>query len=391
MLVLKICISEWKNASRDQRELSVCRELGADVKVVAKGSGRGRGVSVDHVAGFEVCRLSTRPFNYLPISLNRILAVFMWAAYVGRMRPDIISGHDLGGLTIGWLSTFFLKRSKRPKLVYDSHEFEAGRSASRSHLQTKMIIYWERFMIKRSAFMIVVNESIADEVVKLHKLQERPVVVRNIPPKWDVDQKVCAEIRAQMLKELSGGVILIYHGAIVRGRGIEKCIELLAYDKEVCLFLLGDAPLDNYRKQLERLIEKLEVKDRVLFHGAVPLDELWKYIAAADISMVIIEPVAKSYYLALPNKLFESIQAHMPVVGSNLPEIERIIRQYEIGEICRGDDIRDIYRAVRNIKEDKKKKEQYRKNGEEASKELCWEKESWRLADAYKKIWISLS
>lgn len=157
------------------------------------------------------------------------------------------------------------------------------------------------------------------------------------------------------------------------------------------MFLLGDAPLNDYRKQLERLIEKLEVKDHVLFHGAVPLDELWKYIGAADISMVIIEPVAKSYYLALPNKLFESIQAHMPVVGSNLPEIERIIQQYEIGETCRGDDIRDIYRAVRNIKEDKKKKEQYRKNGEEASKELCWEKESRHLADAYKKIWISLS
>lgn len=205
MLVLKICISEWKNASRDQRELSVCRELGADVKVLAKGSGRGRGVSVDHVAGFEVYRLSARPFNYLPISLNRILSVLMWAAYVRKMRPDIISGHDLGGLTIGWLSTFFLKQSKRPKLVYDSHEFEAGRSASRSRLQTKMIVYWERFMIKRSVFMIVVNESIADEVVKLHRLQERPVVVRNIPPKWDVDQKVCAEIRAQMLKKLSGG------------------------------------------------------------------------------------------------------------------------------------------------------------------------------------------
>lgn len=205
MLVLKICISEWKNASRDQRELMVCRELGADVKVVAKGIGNGRGTSVDHVAGFEVYRLSARPFKHLPILLNRILSVFMWAAYVRKMHPDIISGHDLEGLTIGWLSSFFLRHSQKPKLVYDSHEFEAGRNAKRSRMQTQIIIHWERFMIKRSVFMIVVNESIAVEVVKLHKLQERPIVVRNIPPKWDVDRKVCAEIRAQMLKELSGG------------------------------------------------------------------------------------------------------------------------------------------------------------------------------------------
>lgn len=56
MLVLKICISEWKNASRDQRELLACRELGADVKVVAKGGGYGRDVSIDYVAGFVVLR-----------------------------------------------------------------------------------------------------------------------------------------------------------------------------------------------------------------------------------------------------------------------------------------------------------------------------------------------
>lgn len=206
MLVLKICINEWENASRDQRELMVCRELGADVKVIAKGSGYGRGVLIDHVAGFEVHRLSSRPFKHLPVLFNRILSIFMWAAYARKMHPEIISGHDLGGWTIGWLSGLFIKNSQKPKLVYDSHEFEAGRSAKRSKFQTKVIIYWERFMIKRSAFMIVVNESIADEVIKLHKLHERPVVVRNIPLKWDVDRDVCTEIRGRILRDLSGGI-----------------------------------------------------------------------------------------------------------------------------------------------------------------------------------------
>lgn len=390
MLVLKVCINEWKNASRDQRELMVCRELGADVKVVAKGGGYGRKVTIDHVAGFEVYRLSARPFQHLSVLPNQIMAIFMWALYVRKMHPDIISGHDLYGLTIAWISCLFMRKSKRPKLVYDSHEFEAGRSAKRSGLQTKVIIYWERFMIKCSAFMIVVNESIADEVVKLHKLQERPVVVRNIPFKWKVDQKTCAEIRKRMLEELSGDVILIYHGVIVKGRGIEKCIEVLTYDKELCLVILGDAFSDSYRKQLENLIEKLEVKDRVVFYKAVPQHKLGEYIGAADISMIIIEPIVKSYYLALPNKLFESIQSHTPVVGSDLPEIKKIICQYKIGEVCRNDNVKDIYRAVEDIKRDRKKQEQYRRNEEDASTELCWEMESKCLTDAYRELWNSL-
>lgn len=142
---------------------------------------------------------------------------------------------------------------------------------------------------------------------------------------------------------------------------------------------------------MENLIEKKEVKDRVIFHDAVPAHELWKYIGAADISMALIEPVSKSYYLALPNKLFESIQARTPVIGSDLPEIKKIIVKYKVGEVCRFDNMADIYRAVKDIKENKKKQEEYRKNEEEASKELCWERESRHLADAYKKIWITLS
>lgn len=36
--VVKICCSEWNNESRDKRELSICRELGMGIFVVAKGS-----------------------------------------------------------------------------------------------------------------------------------------------------------------------------------------------------------------------------------------------------------------------------------------------------------------------------------------------------------------
>ena len=384
-LVLKIAPSEWKNESRDKRELSVVRELGAEVLVLAKGDKSG---VIEEIEGFPIYRMSTRPLGkYVPIAINRIVSIFTWAYQARKISPQIISGHDIGGLTIGWLSSFFLKQEDKPKLVYDSHEFEAGRNAKRNRLQRKLIIYWERFMIKRSAFMIVVNDSIADEVVKLHKLKERPVVVRNIPPRWDVDPKACAEVREQLLKELSGGVILIYHGAMMVGRGIEKCIELLTYDKALCLVVLGDV-IGSYGNSLECLIEKLNVKGRVLFHKVVPQYELWKYIGAADVSIVIIESIVKSYYLALPNKLFESIQAHIPIVGSNLPEIEKIICQYRVGEVCRHDDVADIYRAVKEIKDNKEKQEQYRKNAEEASKELCWEKESRRLMEAYKRIWI---
>ena len=202
MLVLKVCLSEWKNESRDQRELSVCRELGADIKVVAKGKTEDYG-KVESVNGFEVHRLSSRPVNGLPKALNRVLSIFMWAKYVRALKPDIISGHDLSGLAIGWISTFFCR--VKPKLVYDSHEFEIGRNVKRNRIQIKFITVVERYLIKKSKFMIVVNDSIADEVTRIHRLDQRPVVVRNIPNQWNVDPAVCDKVRSHFMSEFGIG------------------------------------------------------------------------------------------------------------------------------------------------------------------------------------------
>lgn len=199
-LVVKVCISEWSNASRDKRELSVCRELGADVKVVAKGNPQDKG-RLDNVAGFDVYRLSARPIRVFPVVCNRIVSIFTWAKYVYGMNADIISGHDITGLTIAWLSNFFKTKSQKAKLIYDSHEFEIGRNVQRNIFQIWVITAWERFLIGKSEFMIVVNDSIADEVVKLHKLKKRPVVVRNIPPHWNVDEEECRIVREQFLAD----------------------------------------------------------------------------------------------------------------------------------------------------------------------------------------------
>ena len=203
MRVLKICTGTWENASRDQRELGVCRELGADIIVLAKGNIDDRGRK-ETVNGFSVVRYTTRPCKKLPISINRIFSILYWAKYASTLGADVITGHDISGWTIGWLSKFFNRKNK-PIFVYDSHEFELGRNAKRNWIQLALIKMWEKKVINDSAFSIVVNDSIADELVRIYKLNKRPVVIRNIPNKWDVDLKVCEETRRELEKMLGGG------------------------------------------------------------------------------------------------------------------------------------------------------------------------------------------
>lgn len=385
--VLKICASPWKNQSRDKRELSVYQELGADVSVMVKGenSDRGRREIAD---GFPVYRLSTRPLGeHVPNVLNRLLSLFTWAHFARSLKPDIISAHDMiPALTIGWMASLFCKN--KPKLIYDSHEFELGRNAERGRLTWTLIRIWECFLMKRCAFSIMVNDTIADEVQKAHQLKDRPIVLRSTPTLWTIDDTVCAQNRKELLAQTELGdnaFLLAYHGLVTAERGIEELIAETEKNPFVCAMILGNGE-ESYLDGLKALVKEKGLEGRVIFHEAVPLEELWKLVGAADLSLMMIEGRAKSYYYSLPNKFFESIQSLTPIVSSNFPEMKRIIDKYEIGLTCDPADPEAIHACVEKMRTDRALYQRCRDNLKNAKQELCWEKEKNVLIKAYKEI-----
>ncbi len=389
--VVKICIGIWDNASRDKRELSVCREMGADVVVLAKGKKGDRG-RVEEVAGYEVHRYATRPVKGVPVLLNTFFTLFIWGRYVRKMKPDLISGHDLCGLLIGWISTWFMSKRKRPRLVYDSHEFEIGRMSDRTKLETKIITHLERFLIKRSDLMVVVNDSIADEVQRVHHLKTRPTVVRSTPENWALDTGVIREKRQFFLAEFEKKTekkidyLMMFHGNLGYGNGIETLIPILSAIENIALILMGQRNQKLY-EELIASAEHYKVSDRIIIMDAVDYNDIWKYAGAVDIEMMLIEPIVKSYYYVLPNKMFESIQSLTPIIASNLPEMERIVKQYGIGLTCEPGNAEEAIKAVKTLCEDRRLYNSMKENLARAKKELCWENEKKVFLKAYKE-WL---
>lgn len=386
--VLKICWGPWENASRDKRELSVYRDLGNEVLVLAEGDTQDKG-RTDDVEGFPVKRYSAKPFGvHAPKRVNQISSLFTWAKYAKSLNPDVISGHDYIGWVIGWLSC--LGNTQKPLFIYDAHEFELGRNIQRNIVRHTIIRKLEKFIINRSAFSIMVNDSIADEVQKIYKLKKRPIVVRSTPDYWEIDTAVCRQTR----QELMGGTkeqkecadipfVVMYHGGIMKNRGIETVIRLTAMNPNLRAIILGNGD-EYYLELLKEMAAGLGVSDRVLFHPAVPIKKLWKYVGAADLSVMMIEGSSKSYYYALPNKFFESIQALTPIVASAFPEMKKLIEQYEIGLTCAPTDLEELNNCVERIRNDKELYMKYKRNLQNAKEELCWEKEKQILENAFR-------
>ena len=55
------------------------------------------------------------------------------------------------------------------------------------------------------------------------------------------------------------------------------------------------------------------------------------YLEQCDYGLCLIEDVSLSDQLSMPNKLFEYMQAGLPVVASDLPEIASTVRDTGIG------------------------------------------------------------
>lgn len=381
MKVVKIIPNTFENESRDQREILALQSIGCDVIVIAKESDN----PTDH--GVETIRLSSRPLiKYISNStINRFASLYLWSIKVRQIKADIISCHDLICLFIGWLSTLFMIR--KPLLIYDSHEFEYARNVNRSVVLKLWIKYLERFLIKRCAFSIMVNQIIAEEVKKLHGLSELPIVVRNIPQYWKLNLDIIKEKKKDFKKKYGikdSDALIVYQGNLMNGRGIEKSVEALQYVKNAYILFLGNCD-KTYKGVIINLAQSNGVEKRIIFHPAVSHSELWKFTGMADVGLCNIDNVCQSYYYSLPNKLFEYIQALVPVVGSDFPEIARVIRNYGIGKCCNPEDPYSIANAINEVIQ-LKSDATFDNNLKEAKRVLCWENESAVLKEAYLKL-----
>ena len=372
-----------KGASRNRREISAALECGYQVSAFSRDTSRENTLlpdSVDIMYDGEVL------FNYSTPKWKRVLLILrnyiVILVRTTRLDADVLSCHDLKALNMAYWGTCW--KRKKPKLIYDSHEFELGRNAKRSRLQRLWIKWQERFLMRRCAFSIMVNDSIADEVQRIHKLKQRPIVVRSTPEKWIIDTSEIQRVQAEFRKVFGNeNPILMYHGAVTPGRGIEKLLEIVKNMPEVNAVILGDGA-EPYMNSLKKTAEEYGITKRIMFHPAVSIRELWKYVGAADIGMLTIPAVAKSYYYMLPNKLFENVHSGTPIIGSDFPETSRLVKQYGLGLLCDPDSTEDICACVNKMLADKELYNTCKRNTLNAKEELCWEKEKIILKDAFR-------
>lgn len=285
-----------------------------------------------------------------------------------KFKPDVVHANDLDTL----MAAYWVSKKNHCRVIYDSHELFVDQPYfNNKKLIKKILTFIEKHIIKRINNVVSVSNAAADFLEKKYNIA-RPTVVTN-----------CSVfVPKEKLLTKSENFEVLYHGIISSYRGYEEFIQSAKYTMaEVVHVIRGYGPLKDYLIEYSnsnKLIEK------VRFDDPVEISELIPQASKSSVGVVLTVPISNNYKYTVSNKIFEYVQARIPVILSDTPEHKYLNDKYRLGIIVESVSPKLIAEAINKFFMDKDFYIYYKNKLEEASKELCWEIEVKKLLRLYK-------
>jgi glycosyltransferase involved in cell wall biosynthesis len=278
-------------------------------------------------------------------------------------KTDILLANDLDTL----LANYLVSIIRRKPLVYDAHELftEMPELVERPTVR-KIWSRIEQFILPKVKHSYTVCESIAKIYNEKYHINMK--VVRNLPLRNynGIDLKPSIQLPPD-------GFVL-YQGAVNIGRGIEAVIDAFQYIDNTHFLIVGDGDIFQ---QLKDKVKAMQLENKVIFTGQLPFQQLHTITPHAGLGVTIVEHLGLNYYYGLPNKLFDCIQAGVPSLVPDFPEMSNIVNTYGVGEILISREPKVLAKQITQILQ--KPKSFWKENMERAAIDLCWEEEEKQL------------
>ena len=284
-----------------------------------------------------------------------------------KVNPDLIHANDYDTLSAG----FHASKKCNAKLVYDSHEVATGSILAEKYKPVRTYIRLKEGHIIRKAYAVIsVSNAAAAYLAKLYSIPT-PHVITNCPAYYELDAKTQRNPIFEVL----------YQGIMSHGRGYEEFIKSAKYSaREINYIIRG---YGETKGELIELAKREGVDDRVIFAAPVEINELIPIAAKSAVGVVLTMPVCINYNMTVSNKLFEYIQAGLPVILSNVPEHVYLNDKYHIGIVIDEVTPEQIASAIDKLFKDRAFYDQIKTNVLKAKRELSWENFEEKLLDIY--------
>lgn len=297
------------------------------------------------------------------------------ARHYSKKRVACINCHSVAALP----ACLLLKWRTGACLVYDTHELETETQGLRG-LRKLLLKGIERVGLRFVDCSLFVTKSIEDWYLRTYALSAHAVAYnyplaraddtyarpRHFHEKWDLP----ASTR-----------IFLYQGVVGEARGVPELLETFADPptSDVVLVVMGYGPLvEDVRAYAARSAS-------IYFHEAVETAHLADYTRSADFGACLIggatADLSLSYEYSGPNKLYQYIQAGIPVLASNIPEQALVLNTYPVGLLAYDVSVESVRAGVERLAA--LGDAPFREGLREAAEMFVWERYDQLFADLY--------
>ena len=233
---------------------------------------------------------------------------------LGGEQFDVVLANDVDAVGLA------LELSPSCGVHVDLHEYASRQQDSRRFRWfVRPFIEWMcRRYVSRASSWTTVSGGLAREYER--EFGFAPLLVTNAAPYQDLAPvPVRRPIR------------LVHSGAGLRNRNLmlmAEAVEASENDVTLDFYLTPNNP--NYLAELKEFAAHSE---RVRVHDPVPYRDLITTLNRYDVGLFVLPPVNFNYAWALPNKLFDFIQARLGIVVGPSPEMAAYVREHALGVV----------------------------------------------------------
>lgn len=370
LTVCMLVTNSLKKDPRVQREARAAHEAGLSVIVIGQEDQHFDKVFLKSIPyKVDIIILGKTLLNTTNFFLRAIRMPYRFLSFVFKTAsysPAVIHCNDLNTLLQGWLAS----KLCGAKVVYDSHEVNTPIGEKALSKKESSDVRRENFLIRKVSKVVSVSNAAAQLIGDYYGI--KPLVVTNCSYRVPIDYT----------KEKDNKYFnVLYHGIISPDRGYEEFVLAGKYISDnVKLIIRGYGPTEAILKNLvaENLLE-----NKVQLVPPVEIKDLIPTASISHVGVVLTKPVNPNYKYTVGNKVFEYINAGLPVILSNVPEHQYLIKKFNFGIIVDEVTPENISTAINELAQNKAKYKFLRENAISTSKIMCWENESKKLIELY--------
>ncbi len=173
--------------------------------------------------------------------------------------------------------------------------------------------------------------------------------------------------------------LITYVGRIVYHKGLEYFVQAAKHlrDRNVKLLLIGTG---DFREELEEIIKRENIEDKVIFAGRVSNEKLPKYYAATDVFVLPSVSRLEAFGIVA----LEAMSSGVPVIVSDIPGVREVIVEGKHGLLAEPMNSKDLAGKIRTLLENPDMAERMGENGRKRVKEkFTWKKVAKEIENVY--------